>query len=320
MRRNAMAAAAVVGTMALALTACGGSEDPQEQDGAAQQQPAGQGAFPATIEAANGRVTLERAPQRIVSLTPTATETLFAIGAGGQVTAVDEQSTFPPEAPRTDLSGFQPNLEAIVGYRPDLVVVSDDGPSDLVEGLEKLSVPVVAEPAAEDLDEAYEQIAELGTITGNRQRADEVVEQMRARIEELIASVPRDGEELEVFHELGPDLFTATSETFIGSIYERLGVENIADEAQEASGNEYPQLSAEYVVSSSPDIVVIADNKCCDVTPEQVAQRPGWKEVAAVRDDAVIQVNEDIASRWGPRIPQFVERMVEVITTLREDA
>lgn len=310
-RKNAalMAAAAMV-----ALGACGTSDDDQT---ASETGPRPEAAFPVDVEDAYGVVTVEDRPTRIVSLSPTATETLFAIGAGDQVIAVDDQSDYPAEAPHTDLSGYEPNVEAIVGYEPDLVVVSDNSPSDLTAALEQLDVPVLAEPSATDFDEAYDQIQDLGAATGHADEADELVADMDARIDELVDALP-DGPALTVFHELGPDLYTAGSNTFIGQVYEQLGLQNVADEAATEAGTDYPQVSPEYLLSADPDLVVLADGECCGVTPEQAASRPGWDALSAVQGDAVVLVDEDIASRWGPRVPEFVEAIADAIQGVRD--
>jgi iron complex transport system substrate-binding protein len=303
-------AAALAVLLSVLLAACGGddgSEAGQAVTTAATEAPAQ--AFPVTVEADNGPLVLEERPTRIVSLSPTATESLFAIGAGEQVAAVDDQSTYPEEAPRTDLSGFQPNIEAIAGYEPDLVVAGFD-PGGLVDGLEKVDVPVLLQPAATDLQDAYEQIEELGDATGNVEEAVQLVDSMRESIDDLTASAAADTEGLSVYHEVSPDFFSATSQTFIGSVYELLGLENIADEAG-AAAPDYPQLSAEYIVSADPDVIVLADTRCCGQTAQKVAQRPGWGQMTAVREDRVLLVDDDIASRWGPRTVEFVETVVE---------
>jgi iron complex transport system substrate-binding protein len=242
-------------------------------------------------------------PQRIVSLSPSATEMLFAIGAGDQVVAVDDQSNYPANAPRTKLSGYQPNAEAIAGYDPDLVVASGD-PGGLVGGLGKLNVDVLLQEAPKNLEGAYAEIVELGHVTGHDKEAAAVVASMRAKIAKLVSQAS-PGAGLEVYHELGPDYYSAKSDTFIGSIYEELGAQNIADGAGKKAPD-YPQLSAEYIVKSDPDLIVLSDTKCCAQTLEKVAQRPGWKKIDAVDDGDVVEVNDDIASRWGPRIVDFV--------------
>ena len=259
-------------------------------------------AFPVSVAADNGRVTIPAKPTRIVSLSPTATEILFAVGAGKQVLAVDDQSNFPVAAPRTKLSGFKPNIEAIARYRPDLVIVSSDIDT-VVAKLEKLKIPVVQHDAVVDLSGVYRQITQTGAVTGHRAQAAKVVARMRARLATLTRQVGSRGQGRKVFHELGPDLFSVTSKTFVGTIYRRFGLTNIAD----GSPTDYPQLSAEAVIAANPDLIVLSDTKCCQQTAALVAARPGWSGIAAVKSGAVAGVNDDIASRWGPRIVRFAE-------------
>ncbi|MCK2220519.1 ABC transporter substrate-binding protein [Actinomadura sp. ATCC 31491] len=270
---------------------------------ASSQAPAAAG-FPVTIEAGNGQVTIAKKPERIVSLSATHTESLFAIGAGPQVVAVDDRSNFPPEAPRTDLSGFKPNVEAIVAKKPDLVVLSDDLDKVVAE-LGKVGVPVLLEPAAKTLDEAYEEIAELGAATGNKAKADEVVAGMRTAMDKLAAEAPKD-KKLTYYHELDQTPYAATSQTFIGQVYALFGLTNIADKAPEAAGG-YPKLSAEFVAQADPDLIFLADVKCCKQSKETLAERPGWAKLSAIADDRVVELDDDLASRWGPRIVQLAE-------------
>jgi ABC-type Fe3+-hydroxamate transport system substrate-binding protein len=249
-------------------------------------------------------------PERIVSLSPTATEMLFAIGAGEQVIAVDNQSNYPADAPHSKLSGYEPNVEAIAAYDPDLVVASGD-PGGLADGLGKLHIDVLVQEAPKNLDGAYDEIEELGDVTGHEQEARTVVSRMRSQISALVQRASA-GTGLEVYHELGPDYYSATSQTFIGSIYEALGAKNIADEAGK-KGPDYPQLSAEYILKSNPDLIVLSDTKCCGQTLEKVAARPGWKRIDAVQDGDVVEADDDIASRWGPRIVAFVRIVSEAM-------
>jgi len=299
------------GLLALALAACGSSDpEPAAAPTTTVAEEAVSVSFPVTVEGDNGRVEIAAEPARIVSLSATATESLFAIGAGDQVIAVDDQSSFPPEAPVTDLSGFQPNIEAIAGYEPDLVIAAYD-PGGLVNGLERLGIPVLLQDAAPDLDAAYAQIETLGEVTGRVEEAAAVAEDMEAEIERLVASA-EGAAGLSVYHELGPDFFSATSGTFIGSIYERLGLDNIADDADRA-GSDYPQLSAEHIVSSNPDLIVLADTKCCGQTAETVAKRAGWGRIDAVAEGNLVEADDDITSRWGPRTVDFVRVVVEAL-------
>jgi iron complex transport system substrate-binding protein len=254
------------------------------------------------------------APERIVSLSPSATEMLFAIGAGDQVVAVDDQSNYPANAPRTKLSGYQPNVEAVAGYDPDLVVASGD-PGGLVDGLGKLNVDVLLQEAPKNLEGAYAEIVELGRVTGHEKETAAVVAGMRSKIAQLVSQASA-APGLAVYHELGPDYYSAKSSTFIGSIYEELGAENIADGAGKKAPD-YPQLSAEYIVKADPDLIVLSDTKCCGQTLEKVTARPGWKNIDAVEDGDVIEVDDDIASRWGPRIVDFVRIVSEAMAAAK---
>jgi iron complex transport system substrate-binding protein len=255
-------------------------------------------------------------PHRIVSLSPTATETLFAIGAGKQVVAVDDQSDYPAQAPRTKLSGFTPNVEAIAGYRPDLVVVSYD-PGGLVSGLRGLGIRVLVQDAAKDFAGMYAEIAQLGAVTGHSREAAGLVARMKRQIGALVAKSTRRARGLTVYHELEPDLYSVTSNTFIGKVYSLFGLKNIAD-AADSGGSGYPKLSAEYVVSQSPDVVVLADIRCCDQSARTVAARPGWRNVSAVRTGTIVRVDDSIASRWGPRVVNFVRAVAAALAHLRQ--
>jgi len=284
--------------------------------GASDEAPAGHVAsrssepssFPVTVEGTSAQVTIDERPERIVSLSPTATEDLFAIGAGEQVIAVDDQSNFPPEAPATELSGFEPNVEAIAGFEPDLVVFATD-PGDLGSSLEGLGITALQLDAAPTLEVAYEQIEQLGLATGHADEAQALVEDMRSEIEGLANTAdPASG--TSFYYELDDTFYSVTSKTFIGQLFALLGLENIADEAGKGGGG-YPQLSAEYILASDPDLIFLADTKCCGQSLETVSQRPGWHELSAVTRGHVVPLDDDIASRWGPRIVDLLRQISE---------
>jgi len=243
------------------------------------------------------------AAQAIISLSPTATEMLFAIGAGDQVIAVDDYSNYPAEALEKphDLSGFEPNVEAIAALEPDLVIMSSD---TIQEQLESLGIAVWVGPAAVTFDDVYTQIEQLGAATGHIAEAAELVLQMQTDIEAAVAAVPAGGEGLTYYHELDPTLYSVTSNSFLGEVYGLFGLVNIADGAQ--PGNDYPQLNPEFVVEANPDLIFLADTKCCAETPETVSARPGWDAIAAVQNGNVIAMDDDLASRWGPRIVDYI--------------
>lgn len=267
-----------------------------------------------TDTAATTTTAAPEVPDHIVSMSPTATEMLFAIGAGDQVVAVDDYSNHPEDAPITDLSAYEPNIEAITTYEPDLVVISADGSSEIAAGLEQVGIDVLSLPAATTLDDTYDQLAQLGDVTGHRDEAEDLIEEMQADIKELTEEVPARAPPLTYFHELDSTLYTVTSETFIGELYAIAGLQNVADPADaDGQAGGYPQLSAEFLVEADPDLVFLADTKCCQQTAETFAARPGFADLQAVTNGNVVLLDDDIASRWGPRVVDFLRTIIDAV-------
>jgi iron complex transport system substrate-binding protein len=305
--RTPRALIALVAGLSLIVAACGSDGDagapdetvadtappetdappPETADTAAPDQPGG-------------------APERIVSLSPTHTEMLFAIGAGDRLVAVDEFSNHPAEALElpNELSGLEPNVEAIAAFEPDLVVIGGDF-TGLGDQLDAVGIAWWDGPAAVTLDDTYDQLEQLGAVTGQVDEAAELVARMRADIDAIIGDTTVPDEPLTFYHELDPTYFSADSTTFIGELYSLLGLRNIADRAEGDSGG-FPQLNAEFIVSADPDLIFLADTKCCGESAETVAARDGWGSISAVVDGNVIEMDDDIASRWGPRVVDYL--------------
>ncbi|MEI7882580.1 MAG: ABC transporter substrate-binding protein, partial [Actinomycetota bacterium] len=249
---NKLTKAGIAGFL-FALTAtiagCGGSASTSDTTVAAEASQSMQ-TYPVTV----GDVTLNAQPMRIISLSPSSTEMLYAIGAGAQVVAVDEYSNYPAEAVAlgTMLSGFEPNIEAISGFTPDLVIASYD-PGSLVQQLGALNIPVFIANAPTNLDSVYEQIQQLGILTGHTSEADELAASMQTGIDAAVAAVVAPTTPLSYYYELDNTYYSVTSNSFIGQLFNLFGLRNIADNAE--VGNDYPQLSAEAIVSSNPDII-----------------------------------------------------------------
>lgn len=271
--------------------------------------------FPVSFTDSLGNVSIETKPQAIVSLSPASTEILFAVGAGEQVLAVDSLSNFPESAPLDpDLSAWTPNIEAIIGMDPDLVVISGDT-GDFVAGLNAAGIPVITHFAPANLDDVYSQIEQVGAATGNIAGAVALIEQMQADIAGIIAGVPTFDVAPTYYHELDDTLYSVTSQTFIGQMYALLGLQNVADPADaDGSAYGYPQLSAEYLVDADPDLIFLADTICCGVTAESVAGRAGWETMSAVQNGWIVELNDDVASRWGPRVVELLRAAADALT------
>jgi iron complex transport system substrate-binding protein len=252
-------------------------------------------------------------PAKVVSLSPTATEIMFAIGAGDLLVAVDDFSNYPAEALELphELSGFEPDVEAIAAFEPDLVLIGGDS-TMLGDRLTELGIASWDGPAAATFDDTYAQIEQLGAATGHIGEAAELVLSMQTRIDELAAAAPKSEVPLTYFHELDASLYSATSTTFIGEVYGLFGLVNIADELETDAG-QYPQLTAEFLVEASPDLVFLADTKCCAETADTFGARAGFNTIAAVQNGNVVEMDDDVVSRWGPRVVDFIEAVAVAV-------
>lgn len=263
-------------------------------------------------------------PQCIVSLSPTATNTLYAIGAGSQVQAVDEYSDYPAAAlalsKKHKIDALSPSLEAMLGIcnaspthpstKPDLVIISYD-PSDFQQKLAAQGIKVVEENAATSVADALSQIRQLGVLSGHAQRADALAASMNRTINSEIASVPaHPKKKISVYYEISYNpYYSLTSSTFVGSIMKRMGLVNIADGDSTSADVGYPELSGEYIVSTNPSLILLAG----DATAASVATRPGFRNIVAVRNGNVVELNADIASQWGPRFVELVSQIAREV-------
>jgi iron complex transport system substrate-binding protein len=279
----------VLGTLTLASLSC-------SSDSSTGQVPISGGA--SSIETA----------ERIISLSPTATEIFFALEAGSQVIAVDDQSNFPEDAPMTSLSGYTPNIESIAEYQPDLGGASYD-PGDLVAGLKALEVATLLQPAASSMEDTYVQINELGVLTGRQSEAIKLIESIKSDLDEIASK--KVGEGLTYYHEIDNTFYSPTSKTFLGKLYSLLGLSNIADPAIEG-GFGWPQLSAEFIIDANPDLIFLG-NANWGESAETVATRPGWGSMTAVEKSQVIPVDTDTSGRWGPRVVDFLKSVRSAI-------
>lgn len=304
MARKLFVIAALLIAAALALAACG------DNDGETPATtPTPPSAFPLSIEQSDGQqLTLEQPPQRIVSLSAHATEILCAIGAGDQLAAVERYANCPlGSKEKPELDAYKPNLEAIAGYRPDLVYVFSDT-DGIVEALRRAAIPVLYLELPSSLEGVLEQIELFGRLSGHENEAQELVQSMRERMDAVREKVADVGQGPRIFHELDPTYFTVAPHSFVGDFYNLLKAKNIA----EGAIDEYPQLSAEVIIQRDPEVIILADEPA-GVTVASVRERPGWDTITAVKNNRICVIDTDIVSRPGPRIVDGLEALAECL-------
>jgi iron complex transport system substrate-binding protein len=272
--------------------------------------------YPLTISSGGFKTTIAKEPKRIISLSPSATEIFFSIGADKQVLLVDSLSNYPKKAPISDISAFQPNVEAIVGKKPDLVLLSVDSvkSNEVREALIKLNVPVLMEKAPTTLNDVYAEIKVLGRVTNKQTQAAALSKKMDREIKSILATAKKS-KGVRIFHELDETYYSVTSDTFIGRVYKDFGVINVADAAVGADSYGYPQLSVEYLLKSDPQAIFLSDAQY-GVTPESVSKRAGWSQISAVKNNKVFALPADIPSRWGPRLVDFYRAIAKALAKI----
>ncbi len=272
---------------------------------------------PITVTDGLGRqVTLSEVPQRIVSLAPSNSEILFAVGAEDQVVGVTQFCNYPPEAceGKEVVGGFSAksiSMEVIVSLEPDLVVAGGEIHRPIIEALEQQGIPVIS-LTGRSFQDVYADIQLVGQVTGHPDQAAQVVAEMQARVAavtEAVADIPPE-ERLRVFYEVWDEpLMTAGPNTFIGQMIDLAGGVNIFDDVAE----DYPVISSEEVIRRNPDVILAPDTHADKVTPEALAQRPGWETIRAVQEGRIHLVNGDIVSRPGPRIVDGLEAVARAL-------
>ena len=278
--------------LTVTLAACGGEATPS---------------FPVEVEGTR----IPAAPQRIVSASASHTEILYAIGAGPQIVATDQFSDYPaPAAATPKLDAFNLGVEAVASFDPDLVVLSYD-PGDLQAGLTALGIPTLLLAPPATLEDVYGQIGALGEAAGHPAEASALVAEIGAEVDRITDAVPERASSPTYYYELDPTLYSLTSGTFVGGLLSLLGLENIADAADDGTG--YPQLSPEYVLAADPEFILLADTRCCEQSVSAVAERPGWGMLQAVSGGRVVELDDDVAQRWGPRVVELLAVVAEAV-------
>jgi iron complex transport system substrate-binding protein len=261
--------------------------------------------YPLTVKFGGYTTKIAKKPTKIISLSPSATEIFFAIGAKSQILAVDNLSNYPAGTPMSEISAFEPNVEAILAKKPDLVLLSFDSTKapQVRNALTKLGIPVLMEKAPATLQDVYAENTLLGRVTDRADAAAKLNASMAKSIKDIVSKAKKSSR-IRIFHEIDDTYYSVTSNTFIGKVYKDFGAINIADSAAGADASGYPQLSAEYLLKSDPQVIFLADSQY-GVTADSVSKRAGWSQISAVKNKKIVELPADIPSRWGPRLVDF---------------
>ena len=260
-------------------------------------------------------ITLEGIPQRIVSLAPSNTEILYAIGAGPLLVGRDEFSNYPEVAlslPSVGGAWGNYDSEAIVALNPDLVLAAEINPPELVQSLENLGLTVFLLPNPTDINGIYQILETAAQITGRQAETAVLVESLKERVEAVTSQTASLSDRPAVFYELDstePNApYTAGSGTFVDLLIGLAGGSNVAS----VMDSPWAQISLEQLVIMDPEIILLGDS-AYGVTPESVAARPGWETISAVKNGSVFPFNDDLVSRPGPRMVDGLEAMARLI-------
>jgi len=291
--------------LTLVLAACGEEEEPA----AGPEPTAAAAGFPITVTRSDGReLTISQAPQRIASLSPGATEILYAVGAGPQIVATDLQSDYPAEAENTTrLDAYQPNLEAIAAVEADLIVIGTNQ-DDIVQALDGLGETVLFRDMPETIDGVMEQVRLLASATGHAEEGERLAEEMEGRIDAVTGKLTDVEEGPSIYHELDNTFFTVAPDSFVGDFYNLLKAHNIAEGAATA----YPQFSQEEILDRDPEVIILADADAGE-SPQTVKARPGWDAISAVKSNRIHVIDPDIVSRPSPRVVDGLEQLARVL-------
>lgn len=301
------------------LAACGGTAteekpkvDETEQADSGEAVDNEDSLFPLTIkDAVDHEITVEAAPATIVSLVPSNTEILFALGLAEEVIGVTDNDDFPAEVEEKEsVGGFELNIEKIISLNPEMVFAHEMLLGSSEEGLNQIrdaGIPVIVISNAENFEETYETIKMIGQVTDKVEEADQIIEDMKSKVDEVLAKTATAETERTVFVETSDaPIYAPGNETFVQEMLDMIGAKNMVTEEG------WVMIDPEAIVNENPDVIVVMYSYVPDII-ESVKNRAGFAEITAVKEDAVVQVDENLTSRTGPRLAEGLEEFAKAV-------
>ncbi|WP_377887729.1 ABC transporter substrate-binding protein [Alkalihalobacillus sp. R86527] len=282
-----------------------------------ENQNAKDSAFPVTIiDALDKDVTIEEDPEKIVSLIPSNTEVLFALGAGDEVVGVSDFANYPEEAADIEkIGGMEFNVEKIISLKPDLVLAHGSSAHNSEAGLQQLrdaGIAVLVVNDAKSFDEVYKSMEMIGKATGETESAETIITDMKKKLEEVktkAETVSKD-EQRSVFVEVSPapEIYSPGKNTFMDDMLSLINAKNVTHD-QEG----WNQVDQEVIIKENPDVIITTYGYYTEKPVEKVLSRDGWKDVTAVTEERVVDVHSDLVTRSGPRLVEGIEELAKAV-------
>ncbi|ETT87243.1 helical backbone metal receptor [Viridibacillus sp. FSL R5-0477] len=295
------------------LVGCGQTEDTKKKENsesATEQQVAG---YPLTeTDALGNDVKFTEAPKSIITLVPSNTEILFALGLEKEIIAVSDNDDYPKAATKKEkIGGMEFNAEKIISLNPEVVFAHETLLGTSEAGLQQLrdaGLKVFVVKNAENFDETYKTIEQIGHITGKADEAKKITDDMKAKVKEVQVKV-KDVKQKSAFVETTdePNIYTAGKDTFMQEMFDLANIKNVT-----ADQTGWFQIDSEEIVKRNPDTIIVKYNHVKNIV-EKVKKRQGFDSITAVKNDAVVQVDANLTSRTGPRLAEGLEVIAKAV-------
>lgn len=301
------------------LAGCGSDnadKTKQENTNTAETAPQAEVTFPVVITDGTGQdVTIESKPEKIVSLIPSNTEIAYGLGLEEQIVGVSDFDNFPEQvAEKEKVGGMEFNVEKIISLKPDLVLAHASSAHTSEAGLQQLrdaGITVLVVNDATTFDQVYESISMVGTASGQKEKADAMIADMKNKTEEIQTKAQAINEEdrKSVFVEVSPapEVYAAGKNTFIDEMLQIINAENTVTEEG------WPKLDSETIIKRNPDVIITTHGYYTPEPVKNVTSRKGWENITAVKENRVVDVHSDKVTRTGPRLTEGLEELAKAV-------